>query len=58
MVNIKDISVGDLAVFHCFDGSTIEVQITEIYDKIIYGKSFIGEHWANPEDVELITKNN
>jgi len=58
MANIKDISVGDLAVFHCFDGSTIEVQITEICDKIVYGKSSIGNHWANPEDVELVSKNN
>lgn len=58
MVNIKDISVGDLAVFHCFDGSTITVQITEIRDKIVYGKSSISYHWANPEDVELISKNN
>jgi len=58
MGEIKDLSVGDLAVFHCFDGSTIEVQITEIHDKIVYGKSSIGEHWANPKDVERISKNN
>lgn len=55
MANIKDLSVGDLAVFHCFDGSTIEVQITEIHDKIVYGKSSIGYHWANPKNVELIS---
>ncbi len=58
MVNIKDISVGDLAVFHCFDESTIEVEITEINDGLIYGKSQFGSHWANPKDVELISKNN
>jgi len=58
MTNIKDLSVGDLAIFHCFDGSTIEVQITEINDEIVYGKSSIGGHWANPKDVELISKNN
>ena len=56
MANIQDISVGDLAVFHCFDGSTIEVQITEIRDKIVYGKSSIGNHWANPENIEIISK--
>ncbi len=58
MVNIKDISVGDLAIFHCFDGSTIEVEVTEINDGLVYGKSQFGSHWANPEDVELISKNN
>lgn len=55
-IELKDLSVGDWAVFHCFDRSTIEVQITEIRDKIVYGKSSIGYHWANPEDVELISK--
>jgi len=38
--------------------ATIEVQITEINDEIVYSKSSIGGHWANPEDVELISKNN
>ena len=56
MINIKNLSVGDWTIFHCFDGSTITVQITEIHDGIIYGKSSIGYHWANPEDVELISK--
>ena len=58
MANIKDISVGDWAIFHCFDGSAIEVQITEIRDKIVYGKSSVSNHWANPENVELVSKNN
>ena len=58
MTNIKDLSVGDWAIFHCFGGSTIEVQITEIHDKIVCGKSSIGYHWANPKDVERISKNN
>ena len=56
MVKIKDLSVGDLAIFHCFDGSTITVQITEIHDGIVYGKSSIGVHWANPKDIECISK--
>ena len=56
MVKIKDLSVGDLAIFHCFDGSTITVQITEIHDGIVYGKSSIGVHWANPKDIERISK--
>ena len=57
-IELKDLSVGDLAVFHCFDGSTIEVEVTEINDALIYGKSQFGNHWADIKDVERIAKNN
>lgn len=49
--------IGDLAKFHCFDGS-IEVKITEINDNIVCGKSEFGYHWSNPKDVELMPDSN
>lgn len=54
IINTENLQVGDFVKFHCFDGSTVVVQITEIHDGIIYGKSEFGYHWANPENVELI----
>ena len=58
MVKTKDLSVGDWAVFHCFDGSTIEVEVTKINNGLVYGKSQFGSHWADMKDVERISKNN
>lgn len=55
---ISELQIGDLAKFHCFDGSIITVQITEINDDIIYGKSEFGYHWANLKDVEVTKGNN
>ena len=48
------IEIGDKVKFHCFDGGTIIVEVTEINDGLIYGKSQFGTHWANPENVELV----
>ena len=50
----NNLKIGDKVKFHCFDRSTIDVEVTEINDGLVYGKSQLGSHWADMKDVERI----
>ena len=53
----NDITVGDLVELKCFDGSVIQMTVTEVNDSMIVGQNNEGTHWGNPSDVKLIEKN-
>lgn len=50
----NNLKIGDKVKFHCFDGSTIVVEVTNVNNGIVYGKSQFGSHWADMRDVEII----
>lgn len=54
LAEFNNLKIGDKVKFHCFDGSTIDVEVTEINDGLVYGKSQFGSHWADMKDVERI----
>lgn len=49
----NNLKIGDKVKFHCFDGSTIVVEVTSANKGIVYGKSQFGSHWADMSDVEI-----
>ena len=53
----NDIKVGDLVELKCFDGSVIQMTVTEVNDSMIVGQNNEGTHWGNPSGVKLIEKN-
>ncbi len=50
----NSLKIGDKVKFHCFDKSTIVVEVTDINNGIVYGKSQFGNHWADMSNVQII----
>lgn len=53
----NELMIGDWVTFQCFDGSSINVRVTQIQSSalgMIYGRSETRSHWANVEDVKPI----